>query len=393
VSLNLDKSSWKRVRLGDVIRRSRKQVDPLAAGVERYVAGGHIDSESLTVARWGDPNDGQMGSTFRYVFDPGQILFVSARPYLRKMGVVDFSGVVADKTYVLDAIPENGLLQDFLPFVLSSESFIEYATAEATGSMNPRLLWGPLQRYEFDLPPIEEQERVSNLLWNVEKHRSSLITCLNQLLRVRSAWLHSLFESAESSTGFVELNSLIDPERPICYGVLKPGPEVDGGPMIVDVKDYPNGQIQLGKVRRCAPEIEAGFKRSRLRTGDVIMSIRGTIGRLAMVPEELDGQNVSRDSARISGDPAKVLPEFLKLILESPDVQAEIRRTTTGLAVKGINVARIRSLTVPDWGMDRQVQSVEENSQIEEGIEALRSEARGVVSLRSALLQEIFGGN
>ena len=96
-----------------------------------------------------------MGSTFRYVFEPGQILFVSARPYLRKTGVVDFSGVVADKTYVLDALPENGLLQEFLPFVLASDPFIEYATAEATGSMNPRLLWGPLQRYEFDLPPLD----------------------------------------------------------------------------------------------------------------------------------------------------------------------------------------------------------------------------------------------
>lgn len=174
MSLDLDKSTWKRVRLGDVIRRSRKQVDPLEAGVERYVGGGHIDGNSMTVDRWGDPNDGQMGSTFRYVFEPGQILFVSARPYLRKSGVVDFSGVVADKTYVLDAVPENGLLQEFLPFVLASGQFVQYATDEATGSMNPRLLWGPLQRYEFALPPIDEQKRIAALLWGLERHRRAL---------------------------------------------------------------------------------------------------------------------------------------------------------------------------------------------------------------------------
>ncbi|MFI1192500.1 hypothetical protein ACH4T9_04375 [Micromonospora sp. NPDC020750] len=174
MSLNLDKSTWKRVRLGDVIRRSRTQVDPTSSGVERYVAGGHVDSEGVTIERWGQVGDGQMGSTFRYVFQPGQALFVSARPYLRKVGVPDFAGVVADKTYVLDAVPENGLLQEFLPFVLSSEEFVEYATTEATGSMNPRLLWGPMQRYELDLPPLDEQWRLASLLWSIERHRGAL---------------------------------------------------------------------------------------------------------------------------------------------------------------------------------------------------------------------------
>ena len=179
MSLTLDKSTWKRVRLGDVLRRSRTQVDPLESGVERYVAGGHIDGGSITIDRWGDPSDGQMGSTFRHVFEPGQILFVSARPYLRKSGVVDFSGVVADKTYVLEAIPENGLLQEFLPFVLASDPFIEYATAEATGSMNPRLLWGPFQRYELALPPLDEQRRIADVFWAIERHCRSLTSLLD----------------------------------------------------------------------------------------------------------------------------------------------------------------------------------------------------------------------
>lgn len=174
MSLELDRSTWKRVRLGDVIRRSRKQVDPIQAGVPRYVAGGHIDGESITIDRWGDPNDGQMGSTFRYVFEPGQVLFVSARPYLRKSGVVEFSGVVADKTYVLEARREQGMLHEFLPFVLASEPFVAFATSEATGSMNPRLLWGPMQRYEFDLPPLDEQRRIADLLWAIERHRRAL---------------------------------------------------------------------------------------------------------------------------------------------------------------------------------------------------------------------------
>ena len=170
MSLNLDRSTWKRVKLGDVVLRSRIQVDPVDGGVDRYVAGGHVDTESVIIQRSGDVADGQMGSTFRYLFKPGQVLFVSARPYLRKVGVPDFAGVVADKTYVLDAAPGNGLLHDMLPFLLTSDRFVEYATQEATGSMNPRLLWGAMQRYEFHLPPLDEQKRIADLLWAVERH-------------------------------------------------------------------------------------------------------------------------------------------------------------------------------------------------------------------------------
>lgn len=206
MSLDLDRSTWSRVRLGDVVRRSHKQVDPRKVGIERYVAGGHIDGDSVTINRWGDVSDGQMGSTFRYVFGPGQILFVSARPYLRKSGVVDFSGVVADKTYVLDAVPENGLLPEFLPFILASDAFVEYASAQATGSMNPRLLWGPLQRYEFDLPPLDEQMRIGDLLWAVERHRLSVASewrkARELLSRVRAGMFEAPMDEARADTFF-----------------------------------------------------------------------------------------------------------------------------------------------------------------------------------------------
>lgn len=391
MSLNLDRSTWKRVKLGDVVLRSRAQADPFKGDVDRYVAGGHIDTDGVIIRRSGDVADGQMGSTFHYSFEPGQVLFVSARPYLRKTGIPDFSGVVADKTYVLEAVPGNGLLQSMLPFLLTSDRFVEYANQEATGSMNPRLLWGAMQRYEFGLPPLDEQQRIADLLWTVERQRLAVEEISTAVKLVRSAWLHSLFARAETTAGFVELNSMIDDMRPICYGVLKPGPEYGDGRLIVDVKDYPSGQIQLQTVRRCDPEIEAEFKRSRLRTGDVLLSIRGTIGRVAVVPEQLDGHNISRDSARISGDPTKVLPGFLRLILESPDVQEEIRRTTTGLAVKGINVARIRTLAVPNWTIGRQQEAVNAHDLIEVALDAATAELSSLALLRTSLLSNLFG--
>lgn len=205
MNLNLDRSTWKRVKLGDVVLRSRTQVDPFDGGVDRYVAGGHIDTDSVIISRSGNVTDGQMGSTFRYVFRPGQVLFVSARPYLRKTGVPDFGGVVADKTYVLEATPDNGLLHDMLPFLLTSDRFVEYANQEATGSMNPRLLWGAMQRYEFQLPSLDEQKRMSDLLWAIERHHQTL-----PRLKASLAAAASQFFSSQLSIGPDDIGKYAD---------------------------------------------------------------------------------------------------------------------------------------------------------------------------------------
>lgn len=390
MSLPLDKSTWEHVAFGDVVRNVNETMkDAAANGIDRVIAMEHLDPGELKIERWGDAAE---GTTFTRRVRPGQTLFGKRRAYQRKVAYAEFDAICSGDIYTFEA-DGTRIHGDFLPFLVQSDPFFDHALDTSAGSLSPRTNWRDLANFEFALPPLDEQKRIAKLLWAAEHHRRQLRTCERDLVLTRVTWLHSLFESARADTGFIDLNTLIDEDRPICYGVLMPGPEYEGGPLIVDVKDFPDGRIRVDSVRRCDPAIESGFKRSRLRTGDVLLSIRGTIGRVAVVPEALDGQNISRDSARISGDPAKVDPEFLRLVLESPDVQEEIRRTTTGLAVKGINVARIRSLAVPDWPLERQRASVAAHAEIERSIEVDRAESQTLSTVRSSILAHIFGGN
>ena len=263
MSLNLDRSNWKRVKLGDVVLRSRIQVDPVDGGVDRYVAGGHVDTESVIIQRSGDVADGQMGSTFRYLFKPGQVLFVSARPYLRKVGIPDFAGVVADKTYVLDAAPGNGLFHDILPFLLTSDRFIGYATQEATGSMNPRLLWGAMQRYEFHLPSLDEQKLISALLWAVERHRLAIADESKSVEEARCSWI-------EAGLPCDVAEILLGEAAAIVSGVTL-GPARQAMPNMVPylrVANVQRGSLALDEIK----DVGATAARSRPRGFDVGMS-------------------------------------------------------------------------------------------------------------------------
>ncbi len=149
-----------------------------------------------------------------------------------------------------------------------------------------------------------------------------------------------------SKYGFVPLRDLVDESRPITYGILKPGPDLPGGIPYVRVVDIRDGRILTSQLRRTSPAIEVGYKRSRLRGGDLLMSIRGHVGRMAIVPDEIAGANITQDSARIAPR-AGVEVAFLVGYLEAQATQLEMKRLTKGVAVRGINLGDLKALHVP----------------------------------------------
>lgn len=144
----------------------------------------------------------------------------------------------------------------------------------------------------------------------------------------------------------VALNTLVVADAPIIYGILMPGVHVDGGVPVVKVRNMDNGRIDVDGLIRTSPKIDTMYRRSRLRAGDILLSIRGTTGLIALVPPHLDGGNITQDSARIRIDDQSIR-EYLVHALASPFVQRQIGLHTIGQAVKGINIASVRKLQIP----------------------------------------------
>ena len=154
-------AGWTTVRFGDVVRRAKDKVDPRESGLDRYIAGEHMDTDDLRIRRWGTISDGYLGPAFHMRFRPGQVLYGSRRTYLRKVALATFEGITANTTYVLEPIDSDRLLPELLPFIMQTESFHAHSKKESRGSVNPYVNFSDLARYEFALPPCEEQRRLS----------------------------------------------------------------------------------------------------------------------------------------------------------------------------------------------------------------------------------------
>lgn len=288
------------VRFGDLVKEVKINIDRNKNPYEYYVAGDHMDSEDLTIRRRGSFATDDVGPAFTRLFKPGQILYGSRRTYLKKVAVADFEGICSNTTFVLETKDESILRQRLLPFIMLTDDFTKWSISKSKGSTNPYILFSDLANYEFDLPDISRQDELVKLLWQAYETKESYKEMIRATDEMVKSQFIEMFGESFSSNETIHLSEMVQEDRPITYGVIKPGDFVEEGVVLVRVKDIVDGKILLTDLRRITSAVAQNYLRSTLSPGDILLSIRGTIGRTAIVTEELDGAYITQDTARIS---------------------------------------------------------------------------------------------
>lgn len=163
-----------KVKLNDVAIEAREtwkqsKTDVPVVGLE------HLEPDEIWLKRW-DLNPDE--NTFTKGFKKGQLLFGRRRAYQKKMSVASCDGICSGDITVIAAKPEK-ILPDLLPFYLRTDAFFDFAVRGSGGSLSPRVKWSHISDYEFDLPPMEEQKKLAELLWAAndlkEKYKKAII--------------------------------------------------------------------------------------------------------------------------------------------------------------------------------------------------------------------------
>jgi len=141
------------------------------------------------------------------------------------------------------------------------------------------------------------------------------------------------------------LSEIVD--RPIAYGVLKPAEAITNGVQMFRIQDFDeDGRLANTELHRISRALDHEFRRTRLREGDLIISVVGTIGKVYEIPNQYSGANVSRAFC-VVGIKERSLREFVKWYLRSPLVEKWIGVVAAGNAQKVLNVGTLSSLNIP----------------------------------------------
>ena len=142
------------------------------------------------------------------------------------------------------------------------------------------------------------------------------------------------------------LAEMTEPNRPISYGIVQTGPNVANGVRCLRVLDINEGRINKAELITTSEQISGSYRRTVLKAGDLVMPLRGKVGDVGLVDEELEGANLTRGVALIAIR-SSWSPIFCQQVISSTSTRRRLEQAMNGSALQEIPIASLRSFKIP----------------------------------------------
>ncbi|MFC3172912.1 restriction endonuclease subunit S [Novosphingobium bradum] len=325
-------------------------------------------------------------------FGADHVLYGRLRPYLNKVLLPDFEGHCS--TELIPILPSHALDRTFLWYWLTSAPVVAAIDATCTGARMPRANLDRVLEQEIPLPPLEEQRRIVAVL--DEAFAAIAVATANaekNLANARelfSAAARMAFSNGLAETPFetLRVEQLARPHK----GSMRTGPFgsqllhgefVDEGVAVLGIDNAVANEFRWGKQRFITEEKFQSLSRFLVHPGDVIITIMGTCGRCAIVPDDIPKAINSKHLFCISLEQGRCLPGYLHAyFLHAPDARAYLEERAQGSIMAGLNMGIIKEMPI-------RLPPLPTQKVIVEAINSTRSEADRLARVYTAKLQNL----
>ena len=147
---------WENTSIGEVYPKPKIKVKPDSKSTLPFIGMDHIEPNSFKLVGMDEfKNMRSAGSPF----EQNDILYGRLRPYLNKVHIAKFAGVASAEFIVIPASENHD--SDFLKYLLHQLRFVQFANENSSGD-RPRLKYETMADFDFQLPPLAEQERIAS---------------------------------------------------------------------------------------------------------------------------------------------------------------------------------------------------------------------------------------
>ena len=333
-------------RFTEIAINSTEKKKPTEADKETYIGLEHLDSGTLTVSRWGS-EVAPIGE--KLLMKKGDVLFGKRRAYQKKVGIAPFDGIFSAHGMVLRP-REEVITKEYFPLFISSDYFLNEAIRISVGSLSPTVNWKDLKDLTFNIPTIEEQRRITPLVWAAIKAKNaykSLIQRTDDL--VKSQFIEMFADEAKR----VRLDELC-----LHFGDgdwIESKDQSEEGIRLIQTGNVGNGEYKDkdDKARYISEETFIRLGCTEVFPGDILISrLPDPIGRACIVPEM--PKSITAVDCTIVRLKADVLSTFFVNFTKTPMYTMQIDSFTTGSTRKRISRANLGSVMVPVPDLTRQ---------------------------------------
>jgi type I restriction enzyme S subunit len=328
-------------------------------------------------------------------------------------------GPCAYAGYLVRFVPGSAVLPRYLFLYTKTQAFAAFLRVMAISSTIENVNGEKYANAVLPLPSVVEQGAIVRFLDYARRRIRRYIGVKQELIKLleeeKQAIIHRavtrgvdpavpLKPSGVDWLGRVpkhwevlQLRRLVRRGRRITYGIVQPGEPDASGRFMVRGQDYSFGWARPEAVFRVSHTIEAPYKRSRLASGDLVLTIVGAgVGNVAIVPSWLDGANITQTTARISVDPAKGRADFIAAVLQGPVGERNVELYVKGAAQPGLNLEHVRLFVVPVPPIEEQRRIVavirRDTGPLQTAVDHARREIALLLEYRTRLTSDVVTG-
>lgn len=197
------------------------------------------------------------------------ILISNIRPYFKKIWKAEFDGPKSNDVIAFRT-KDSRLLQDYLYVVLQSDNFFNYVTNTAKGTKMPRGDKKAIINYEFELPNIQLQRKISHTILVLEKK----IRLNNQINDNLDALLTNIFKKYMINDDFEksDLTQIANYKNGLAMQKYRPNSNEESLP-VLKIKELNQGNTDDSS-DRCSANLDNSVI---VNTGDIVFSWSGTL--------------------------------------------------------------------------------------------------------------------
>jgi type I restriction enzyme S subunit len=309
---------------------------------------------------------------------------------------------------------QHGETFDVEYFFYAVKSWESHLKGQTSGSGIPHIdkeVFGKIEILRFGKP---EQHQIATILSTIDTAIEQTEAIIAKQQRIKTGLTQDLLtrgidedgnirseethEFKDSPLGripvgwkVVRLSSLTPSADSITYGVLKPGPFIEDGTPLLQIEDVIHGAIDVASLHRISPELDAQYKRTRLHGGELVVSLVGTVGRVAYIPQSLCGANLHRNLGLVQ----IIEPNSSKFTihyLQSEIGQKEFSENALGSTQSLLNLSCLRSLRVIKPTPQEQTMIAERCDSIDSIISGNKLSLKKLRSIKTALMQDLLTG-
>ena len=294
----------------------------------------------------------------------------------------------------------HGIHPDFLVYYLNSPIGRGYSLSQARGSTRLTLNTSSVAETLVPVPPLAEQRRIVGILDEAFEGLATAKANAEQNLQNARALFESHLQAVFTQRGHGWVETTIEEVCIIGDGNHSsnyPTKDelVEVGVPFIRATNMVGGRISGDDMRFLSPQKHAQLKKGHLKTGDILITNRGEIGKTAIVDADYDNANLNSQIAWLRCQEG-MDNKFLFHVLNSGDIQQHFESSKSGAALQQFTIKQLKALKVPSPPKPQQLSIVEQLDALSEETQRLESlyqrKLAALDELKKSLLHRAFTG-